>query len=142
MRRKELNTKEQVFRYAYEGKTIFIAIDRLIRRIKDKPIVMIPIEELLVKKLTSDKTIDNNYVYKYTKDFSRKLAGEPVDILPALVIKFKDATWTLADGNNKYVAAFMAGAKEIPAWVAERQEWAPFIIRDINPEIPHGAPIL
>ncbi len=142
MRKSELTFKEQVFTYRYEGKTIYIAIDRLIRKLKGTKTEKLAVEASIVKKLAADKTINDVYVHKYMSEFSRKQAGAKIDILPGIVIKFKDDSWTLADGNNKYVGAFMANMKEIDVWVVGRQQWAPFIIRDFEGEIGHGDPIL
>lgn len=142
MRKSELNFKEQVFTYKYDDKTLYIAIDRLIRKLKGTKTEKLQLEEGIVRKLAADKTVDERYVHKYMSEFSRNLAGAKIDILPGIVIKFKDDSWTLADGNNKYVGAFMAGAKEIDVWVVGRQQWAPFIIRDFEGDIAHGDPIL
>lgn len=142
MLKKELFSKEQVFRYEYDGKTIFIAIDRLIRRLMNTPKIDIEVESTIAKKLIKDRSIDEKYVHKYMQDFKRIANGENVSILPCLVIWFKDNTWVLADGNNKYVAAYMSGIKTLKALEAKRQQWAPFIIRDFDERIPHGETIL
>lgn len=135
--------REQIFTYKYEGKLLLLAIDRLLTKLqKTNETIDLDVEEELVKKLLTDKTIDQVYIYRYMGMYKKQDAGETVSILPAVIIKFKDDTWTLADGNNKYVAAFMSGRKTIPALVASRQQWAPFIIKPEYQEKSFDNPIV
>lgn len=139
----ELTPKEQVFRYAYEGRVIFIAMDRLIRSLaKKSPIIEVDVMQEIALRLIKNRSVDDLYVHKYIKDFENIKSGKHVPMPPGVVIWFKDGTWELADGNNRYVAAFMAGVKKFRVWEAKRQQWAPFIIHDMQEDTPHGDPII
>ena len=127
---KDIRSGEQIFNHKdLNGKEYTIAVDRLRYKIKDLPRQEVAIEEPVARLLLQTAGIEQHRLNALVS-ISDKAFDE---LLPMIILWFKDEQWVLADGNHQYVAAFVRKRKVLNALVAQRQQWAPFIIKDYKP---------
>ena len=126
-----LSLTEQIYSHKDKtGKEYTIAIQRLRQKLQKRDPQKIAVNTELATEFAKFAGLEQHRL----RALVELTDAEFDSLLPAVVLWFKDNTWVMADGNHQYVVAFMRGRTEIPALIAQRQDWTPFIVKGARPK--------
>ena len=120
------NLREMCFSFdGQDGTSFTLATDRLVKdpRYKALEIVLVPVTEYQAKFCFENNGVEIPQLKITYGRFLNKVPYEPITVL----LYDKDQH-IIADGNHRYVAAFMTDHTDITARIVPRELWEEYII--------------
>lgn len=116
-----IGKKEELFSVATPDEVVHIAATRLRRYLVDTkaPLMAIALDEQLAHRLVRQGGIDTDHLA--TVDPNKVLE-------PAILMEWADGHHTVADGNHRLIAAYVAGARRVPAYLVAEKVWRRFAL--------------